>query len=214
MCDPCFRELAESYDRVAGEYAARLFDELENKPLDRELLDRFAKSVRGNGPVCDLGCGPGHVARYLHERGVDAFGVDLSHGMVKQARQLTPGLRFEQGDMLSLNVDDESWAGVVAFYSLVHLPRARVVDALRELLRVLRPGGLLLLAFHIGEGTIHLDEWFGQEVSVDYVFFSTQEMEGYLRSAGFEVADTIEREPYKDVEYQSRRAYIFAEKPG
>ena len=67
-----------SYDAVADEYVRRNFDELKDKPLDRDLLDRFADRVRGLGPACDLGCGPGQVARYLHERGVAACGVDLS----------------------------------------------------------------------------------------------------------------------------------------
>ena len=66
-----------SYDSVADEYVRRIFAELEHKPLDRELLDRFAASVRDVEPACDLGCGPGHVARYLHERGVQVFGVDI-----------------------------------------------------------------------------------------------------------------------------------------
>ena len=54
-----------SYDRVAEEYVARLFGELEHQPLDRQLLDRFAARVQVIGTACDLGCGPGHVARYL-----------------------------------------------------------------------------------------------------------------------------------------------------
>jgi len=74
------------YDRVAGAYAERYFTELERKPFDRELLDRFAADLRGRGPVCDLGCGPGHVGRYLAERGVEVIGVDLSPGMVALAR--------------------------------------------------------------------------------------------------------------------------------
>src|ERR1700676_3820454 len=105
-----------SYDVVADEYVRRIFDELQHKPLDRELLDRFAAAVRDVGPVCDLGCGPGHVARYLHERGVQVFGVDLSAGMVEQASCLTPTIPFRQGDMLALEATDESWAGIAAFY--------------------------------------------------------------------------------------------------
>jgi hypothetical protein len=78
--------------------------------------------------------------------------------------------------------------------------------------RVLRPGGLLLLAFHVGDETVHLDEWWGQAVSVDFHFFRPQEMADSLRAAGFEVEEVVEREPYPDVEHQSRRAYIFARK--
>jgi hypothetical protein len=84
-----------SYDKVAEEYVQRIFDELQHKPLDRELLDRLIVDVQGLGPICDLGCGPGHVARYLHERGADVVGVDLSPGMVEQARRLNPGIPFQ-----------------------------------------------------------------------------------------------------------------------
>jgi trans-aconitate methyltransferase len=92
------KEYQTSFDLVADEYVRRIFDELQHKPLDRQLLDRFAASVREVGPACDMGCGPGHVARYLHERGVQICGIDLSPAMVEQARGLTPGVEFRQGD--------------------------------------------------------------------------------------------------------------------
>jgi SAM-dependent methyltransferase len=205
--------LQASYDRVAKHYVEQLFNELEHKPLDRALLDRLAKSVHGLGPICDLGCGPGQVARYLQSQGVEVFGIDLSPAMVEQALHLNPGIDFRQGNMLTLEDEPESWGGIAAFYSIIHIPREEIIDALRELKRVLRPGGLLLLTFHLGQETIHRDEWWGEEVSVDFLFFGADEMEAYLKSAGFEVEETIERDPYPDVEYQSRRAYIFASKP-
>jgi SAM-dependent methyltransferase len=205
--------LQASYDRVADEYVRRIYDELRHKPLDRELLDRFAARVGDLGLVCDLGCGPGHVARYLWERGVQVCGVDLSPEMVARARQLNPGLEFRQGDMTALEVADGAWAGIASFYSIIHIPRANVVQVLRELKRVLRPGGLLLLAFHVGDEVVHLDELWGHKVSMDTYFFRMEEMAGYLNMAGFHIEETIEREPYPEVEYQSRRGYIFAEKP-
>ena len=67
----------DSYDCAADAYAQHLADELERKPLDRHLLDRFAEETRGRGLVADVGCGPGHVARYLHDRGVSIVGIDL-----------------------------------------------------------------------------------------------------------------------------------------
>src|SRR5215208_566770 len=126
-------ELRTSYDRVAEEYSRRIFHELTDKPLDCQLLDRFASSVQGAGPVCDLGCGPGHVARYLHERQVNVFGIDISAGMVEQARKLNPGIKFHQGDMLRLDIEDEACGAIVAFYSIINIPRDEVVIALREL---------------------------------------------------------------------------------
>jgi SAM-dependent methyltransferase len=202
-----------SYDRVVDEYVRRIFDELQHKPLDRQLLDRFAASVRDVGPACDIGCGPGHVARYLHEHGVEVCGVDLSPAMVEQARCLTPGVEFRQGDMMALDTPDSAWAGIAAFYSIIHIHRGDMARALGELRRVLRPGGLLLVSFHVGDDTIHLDEWWGQQVCVDFFFFRPAEVAAYLGEAGFEIEEIIEREPYPDVEHQSRRAYIFARRP-
>ena len=207
-------ELQSSYDRVAEDYAGQFRDEMERKPFDRKMLDWLAEKVGGLGAVCDMGCGPGQVARYLHGRGVEACGVDLSPAMVEQARKLNPSIPFRQGDMLALReVADDSFGGIAAFYSIVHIPRAKVVRALKELRRVLRPRGVLLLAFHVGQEVKHLDEWWGKEVSVDFLFFETAEVKGYLAAAGFALEEVIERDPYPEtVEYQSRRAYVFARK--
>jgi SAM-dependent methyltransferase len=211
--DQELNDVEGSYDRVAAEYARRISGELEHKPLDRQLLDRFAARVQGPGPVCDLGCGPGHVARYLHERGVPVIGIDLSPAMLEQARHLNPGIEFRRGNMLSLDPEDAAWGGIAAFYSIIHVPRTEIAVALEEMKRVLRPGGPLLLAFHVGDETVHLDEWWGQPVSLDFRFFRPEEMADFLRRAVFEVEEIVEREPYPDVEHQSRRAYILARKP-
>ncbi len=202
--------VSDSYDRVAAEYVRHIAGELEHKPLDRALLDRFAASFQNHEPVCDIGCGPGHVARYLHDRGLNISGIDLSPGMVEEARRLNPGIVFSQGNMLALDVEDGAWAGIVAFYSIIHIERHDVVRALRELCRTLRPGGLLLLSFHIGDDVLHRDELWGVPVCLDFVFFTSREMSEYLLTAGFEIPEIVEREPYPDVEHQSRRAYIFA----
>jgi SAM-dependent methyltransferase len=202
-----------SYDRVADEYTRLISDELKDKPFDREVLDGFAASVAGKGRVCDLGCGPGQVARYLHERGADAFGIDLSPAMLEQARLISPAIEFRQGDMRALDLPDEALAGIAAFYSIIHIPRREVTAVLGELHRILQPGGLLLLAFHRGRDVVHMDEWWGQPVSLDFAYFEREEMEGYLRQAGFTVEQSIERAPYPEVEHQSHRVYLLARKP-
>ena len=202
-----------SYDEVTEEYAQRFFDELSHKPRDRALLDRFAQRLVGKGRVCDLGCGPGQIARYLHQRGVDSFGIDLSPGMVEKARQLNPGIEFQQGDMRALRLEDDALVGIAAFYSIIHIPRGDVTDVLRELRRVLKPGGLLLLAFHRGDEVLHRDELWGKNVALDFAFFLPDEMEGYLQAVGFQVDEVIERAPYIEVEHPSQRVYIIASKP-
>ena len=204
----------DSYDRVADEYTRHIFDELQGKPLDRALLDRFAADTTGIGQVCDLGCGPGHVARYLSDVGVTVFGLDLSNGMLEQARKLNPEIQFTQGNMLGLELADGSLAGIVAFYSIVHLPPESLAQAFREMERVLRAGGRLLLAFHMGDEVIQLKELWDRPVSLDFFFFEPAIVQHPMESAGFRIEEVIERGPYApEVEYQSRRAYIFARKP-
>jgi SAM-dependent methyltransferase len=202
----------KSYDQVADEYVSRIFHELEHKPLDRELLNDFARKMQGLGSVYDLGCGPGHVTRYLHERSVTVQGLDLSARMVELARQLNPGIEFEQGDMATLQMQDGALAGCVAFYSLIHFFPSQIVAVLHEIHRVLQPHGLLLLAFHQGHEVRHVDEWWGKQVSLDGVFFEREEMESYLQQADFEIEKSIERAPYEGVEVATQRAYIFARK--
>src|SRR5512135_2187025 len=89
-----------SYDQVAREYAEKFKDEMDDKPFDRDCLDRLARKVGNLGPICDLGCGPGQIARYLHRQEVDVLGVDLSPCMIAEARRLNPEISFHEGNML------------------------------------------------------------------------------------------------------------------
>jgi SAM-dependent methyltransferase len=199
-----------SYDQVAADYAEKFKDEMDDKPFDRDCLDRLAREVGNLGPICDMGCGPGQIARYLHRQGVEAVGVDLSPRMVAEAQRLNPEIPFHQGDMLSLSDADHSWGGIAAFYCIIHIPRNQVVDALRELKRVLKPGGVLLVTFHIGQEIKHLDEWWEKSVNLDFAFYETEEMETWLEEAGYEIEETLVREPNPAVEVATKRAYLFA----
>jgi len=213
MNDPITRAIRDSYDWLAEEYARRLFDELRHKPLDQELLNGFAEQVKERGQACDMGCGPGHIARYLKDAGAAVFGLDLSPGMLEQARKLNPDISFREGDMLGLNLPDASLAGVAAFYAVVNLPKESLPLVFREMARVLQPGGLLLLAFHVGDDVLQENELWGHKISMEFFFFQLGEISQLLEAAGLAVKEVIQRDPYPEVEYPSRRAYIFARKP-
>jgi len=197
-----------SYNRVAAEYARHFTDELDHKPIERQLLDEFLTGSTGR--ICDLGCGPGQVAAYLHARGRDVVGVDLSDGMVEQAQRLYPSIPFVQADMRSLPFDDASLAGIIAFYSLIHIPPAEMPATALELRRVLRPDGELLVGFHRGQEVRHPDEMLGVPVNLDFWFFTTQQMADWLTQAGFTILAVTEREPYPEIEAQTQRTYIRA----
>ena len=208
------QSIRESYDRIADEYALRIFNELQHKPLDQDLLNRFAAEISERGQVCDMGCGPGHVARYLHDAGTIVFGLDLSEKMLEQARRLNPDISFRQGNMMALDLEDRTLAGIAAFYAIVNISNEFLPLVFREMNRVLRPGGLLLLAFHTGDEVLHEEELWGRAISMDFLLFQPSQIRRCLEDAGLGVEEIIERGPYApEVEYQSRRAYIFARKP-
>jgi SAM-dependent methyltransferase len=201
----------DSYDAVAETYAARFFDELAGKPLDRSLLDLIA--TQAGGPLADIGCGPGHVARYLHERGSTTLGFDLSPRMIEIAARTHPGIDFQVADMRALPVPDRSWGGIVAFYSIVHISPAELPAVFAEFHRALRPDGLLLLAFHLGSDLRHHDELWEHPVSLDFQFHERAPVERDLTAAGFLVDAYLERRPYP-AEVETPRAYLLARRRG
>ena len=186
---------------------------MDDKPFDRDCLDRLVREVGDLGPICDLGCGPGQIARYLHRQGVETLGVDLSQNMIAEAQRLNPEIHFHQGNMLSLPDADESWGGIAAFYCILHIPLQQIVEAFLEMRRVLKPGGVLLITFHPGTEPKHLAEWWGKPVNLDFGFYLPSEMEAWLGEAGFEVMETLTREPNPEVEVATQRAYLFARRP-
>ena len=220
--------LGASYDRVAGEYAARVAGELAGKPLDRALLAAFAEQVRALGPVCDAGCGPGHVGAFLAALGCDVEGVDLAPGMVAEARRLHPPdrpagasarLTFRVGDLRALDVADATYGGVVAFYSVIHLAADELGPAVLEWARALRPGGYALVAFHVADAehrpgeARRLTEWWGRAVDVTFHFLAPEAVTTACADAGLAVEAVLRRTPYAGVEHASERAYVLARRP-
>ena len=202
------------YDTVAKEYAEAFSGEHEKKPKDREILHRFSQEIGNRKPVWDFGCGPGQTTAYLKNLGIEISGLDLSGEMLKQAKAIHPEIHFRKGNILELEFETNSIAGIVAFYAIVHFTEKQVGAALREMFRVLQPSGIFLFTYHIGEETIRLDEFLGKKVDVDFMFFTTDFVFSCLKDTGFEEIEIIEREPYPGVEYESRRTYVFAKKPG
>ena len=164
--------------------------------------------------MCDMGCGPGHIARYLRDTGVvNLFGLDLSPRMVEQARQLNPDITFQVGNMMNLDLRDASLGGIVAFYAIVSISEKLLPTVFGEMWRVLKPRGRLLLSFHIRDETVRPGELLGQPVSMDFFFFQPAAITKRIEAAGFAIEDVVERGPYgPEVEYQSRRAYVIAAK--
>lgn len=190
--------IRESYDTVAADYADLLRDALAEAPHDRAVLGLFAELVlaAGGGPVADLGCGPGRITAHLAGLGLDAFGIDLSPGMVEVARREHPGLRFDVGSVTDLDLGDGSLAGLLAWYSLIHLPDDVVRDVLPRFRRALRPGGLVLLAFQVGDDVrVKTSGYGGHPMRLRVHLRPPERVAGWLAEAGLEVRTCLVREP-------------------
>jgi SAM-dependent methyltransferase len=207
--DPRADGLRAGYAPVAHAYREQLGNELAGKPLDRAFLDAFAEQCAG-GRIADIGCGPGHVARYLAARGANVEGIDLSPEMIDEACAAHPDITFRVGDMFALPHATGSIAGIVAFYAIVHLRSDELVPPFREFHRVLASGGLAAIAFHAGTDTVHVDELFGCATSLDFMFHPPDLVIAALVEAGFTIEARLDRDPYPGAEHPSRRTYLLA----
>ncbi|MGW4156613.1 class I SAM-dependent DNA methyltransferase [Micromonospora chersina] len=186
-------ETRAAYDTVAVDYARLIPDVLEG-PLDRGMLAAFAELVGPGRPVLEAGCGTGRITAHLRGLGLDISGVDLSPGMLDVARRDHPELRFEVGSMTALDIPDEALAGLVAWYSIIHLPPDLLPQVFAEFHRVLAPGGHLLIAVKAGDQRIRLEQAYGHTVSYDVYWLPPERLAEQLTAAGLAVHATLVRE--------------------
>jgi SAM-dependent methyltransferase len=144
--------------------------------------------------------------------GLTVFGIDLSPAMIMQASRSYPGLRFQVGSMMALDLMDRALRGIVAWYSIIHTPPEFLPLLFTEFYRVLAPGGQLLLAFQAGDECLHLEHGYGHRVSLDAYRLPPDRIADLLRRAGLDVRAELVREP--DGPEKTRQAYLLARKPG
>ena len=204
--------IRSAYDAASEAYSRKFLDELDRKPFDRELLQRFAELVGWGPQILDIGCGPGHTTAHLSSLGLTTTGIDLSPKMIEQATKSFPQSCFEVGNFLALSRKPSSVDGILAFYCIVHLTPNQLIPAFSEMYRVLRHNGHLLISFHVGTDVIHAENFLDTNAALDFQFFEPSQIQSALLGAGFDVIDTRVREPY-ELEHPSTRCYIFARKP-
>lgn len=199
------------YDAVAETYAQQFAEELTHKPLDRGLLAALVEQAPA-GPAADLGCGSGHVGAHLRGLGRSTIALDLSPQMGIAARRRTPDLPFTAGSLLALPLRDASVAAIICLYAIIHLEPADLPTAMREMRRVMLPGALALLSFHVGEQVRHVEEWWGQHVDLDFRSLTMATVAEAVTGAGLTVSARIERAPYAE-EGATLRGYLVATRP-
>jgi SAM-dependent methyltransferase len=205
MASVDWEQLGTSYDAVAAVYETRFLDELDTKPRDRELLAAFAGAAAD--PVVEIGCGPGQIGSFVRARGRRVFGLDLSPRMASLATTRLDGALAAH--MRALPFPASSLGGLVAFYSVIHVPRGELEAVLHGFRRVLRPGGRLLLSAHEGRGEIEPREFLDMPVPFVATLFELDELVEAAATAGLDVTRAERRPPYAS-EHATTRLYVEA----
>jgi cyclopropane fatty-acyl-phospholipid synthase-like methyltransferase len=206
-------EVTAAYDQVARTYADKYQDEILRKPKVQQFLADFVAAVPPDGIIADVGCGPGQVARYVqHHLGRRTAGIDLSPEMVRLAAELNPAIPFRAADVLQMT-ETEVYDALIGLYFIVNFPVEALDPLFAKLHQLLKPGGQLLLSFHLGDDARRrVEDFLNSGKSLDFYFFRVETVREKLSQNGFLVSDVRLRDPYVGVEYESQRAYVFGEK--
>lgn len=206
------REIREAYDLAGSRYDELYHEELDDRPFDRDLLDRFAQYLEPGALVYDMGCGPcAHIGRHYREKPLRVVGIDISERCIAIARERNPGMEFQVMDMMNPELADSSLDGIVAYYSIQHFPKRFMNRLFLGFHRILKPGGKLLLSAKGGEGEGHVESFMDTPARIYFSYFSRAEIENYLDTAGFRILFVHLRESYPG-EIQIPRIYAIGEK--
>jgi ubiquinone/menaquinone biosynthesis C-methylase UbiE len=205
-------KIIKTYNATAESYAATRIDELSKKHFDRLILKEFARLNKDKGTCADFGCGPGQTTKFLLDADVkDIIGIDISPEMVNVAQKIFPYIKFETGDLLALPYKANHFASAVAFYAIVHFDYDQIAKAFKEVNRVLKKDAHFLFSFHVGDDMVHFDEANDIDVDIDLYLLKTNRILELLGDNKFKIIDAMERLPYQDVEYATKRAYVWAQ---
>lgn len=200
------RKSADYYDRNMQTYS-----ESNQNPAD--FIDEFLGYLGKGKDVLDLGCGPGINAEYMRSRDLQVVGIDLSEKMVEHAKSRYQGIDFRVSDMAKLSFPADSFDGVIASYSLIHLAKDMISSVLAKLYEILRGGGVIYISVQTGKST---EGFFSHPlIPDDQVFlniFSREEIFNLLSEQGFKVVSHHEKPPQGKV-FNFTKLFIIARKP-
>ena len=205
------------YDKAAEAYVRFVGTDISSateRPVDRSLLEAFIELIKGQpmGRVADVGCGPGRVAAFMADRGLDVVGVDVSKTMIAIASTAHPHIAFEEGQLDALPIETGVLAGAVCWYSIIYTPPDRLNEAFDELARVLTPGGYLLFAFQADGEAVLREDAFGSHLPLTSYRHSVQEVSALLEDTGFKIRTTTLRAPELEHETTSQ-GFVIATSP-
>lgn len=201
-----------AYNLAAQKYHELFHDEMSRKEYDRNLLDHFANFFNHDSLICDAGCGPsGHIGRYVFDKGFHVMGVDVAERCIHLAQEYNPEMRFAICDIGAIPFKDETFDGIIAYYSIIDTPKNYVGSIFQEFYRVLKPGGRLLVAVKAGTTEGYLTELLGIETEIYFTLFSQDEIRKFFQDGMFRIEFLEQRSPYQ-FEIESERIFAIGRK--
>lgn len=190
--DNYFKQLVEArYDSIAPRYLEFAQRNLSWEPSAARMsyLRKLLGRLPAQAQVLELGCGAGIPCTQLLAQQAYVTGVDISAAQIALAKQHVPGALLLQADMMTLAFAPASFDAVVAFYSIIHLPRAEQAILLERLAQWLRPGGWLLVNLGVSDdpGSIEPD-WLG--TAMYWSSYDTHTNLALVSRAGFTLVET------------------------
>ena len=156
------REVRDCYNRTAKEYAEQFLNELDNKPFDRNILNRFNDMLPNGSLIYDFGCGSGQTTKYIHNKSKHKIiGLDFSENAIRLAKQNFGEIEFVVDNMLDSQMASSSADGILAFYAVVHFTYIEIEQALKEWRRLLKPNAIALFSFHVGDEYVEVVDFLG-----------------------------------------------------
>lgn len=202
----------QAWDKAAGKYHELFKNEMNEKPFDREVLDRFAAGLPENALICDAGCGPSaHIGRYLFDKGMNVFGIDISEKCIEIAKEYNPEMKFECTDFLDWQQEEDSLDAIISFYSVIYTPKKEINEVLDVFYRVIKPGGKLLIVVKKGDFEGFQESLLGIDVHPYFVEYTEEELESALKISSFNILELFTRRPYEN-EINNERIYCTAGK--
>ena len=202
----------QAYNLAAQKYHDLFHNEMNEKEYDRKLLDSFAARFNKDSVVCDAGCGPSaHIGRYLFDKGIKVIGVDISEKCIEIARITNPNMRLEIADIGNLPFDNNSFDGVISYYSVINTPKIYVHRLFAEFRRVIKPDGYLLVAVKVGTTEGYIYDLLGIKTKIYSTVFTQEEIVAFFNEAGFKLEFCDKRNPY-DFEISNERIFAIGKK--
>lgn len=190
-------QIRTAYDSVAASYSELLSDTSFEAEIDLAMIQHFLGRlvVQRSAHVLDAGCGAGRMLTYLEQLdpSLHLTGVDLAPSMVGHARARHPTRRIEEGDLAALPFGGAEFDGLLSWYSIIHTFAPELPRVVEEFRRVIRPGGLLLVAFHSGTGERVVERAYGHDVELRVQLHNVQHVDETLTAGGFEVGARLDR---------------------